>query len=84
MIRVDVVLDLRVDDEDQATGYGADGNETIFEIRMITVEDFHVVVAGVEELLCLLERELMLSLVGKVLCFVRFDRHEREGKPTSE
>ena len=57
----DVVLELRVDDQYQAAVDRADRDEAIFEIRMIAVEDFHVVVVSVEELLCLLERDLMLK-----------------------
>jgi hypothetical protein len=66
----------RVDDDHEPAIDGPDGEEPIFEFRMLRIEDLEIVDTRLEEPLGLREGQTVLSLVADVLRRIPLKLHE--------
>ena len=71
----EVSFSFRVDDNHKSAIDWTDGDETVFEFRMLCVEDLEIVGARLEEPLSLRERQTVLALVAEVLRIVPVEVH---------
>ena len=63
----EVFFSFRVNDDHKSAIDWTDGDETVFEFRMLCVEDLEIVDARLEKPLSLRERQPVLALVTQVL-----------------
>ncbi len=74
----------RVNDNHDSTIDRSDGGESVFGLKMLSVEDLQIVVVGLEELLRLSERHTMLILIASILCIVLFEFHRLDCRPMTQ
>jgi hypothetical protein len=73
----DLFFSLRLDDNHESAINRADGDEAVFEVGMLRVEDLELVSARFEEPPSLRERQTVLFLIAEVLCIVPLDVHRQ-------
>jgi hypothetical protein len=66
----------RVDDNHEPAIYGPNGEKSIFEFRMLRIEDLEIVDTRLEEPLGLHEGQTMFTLVADVLRRIPLELHE--------
>jgi hypothetical protein len=66
----EVFFSFRVDDNHKSAIDWTDGDETVFEFRMLCVEDLEIFGARLEEPRSLRKRQLVLALVAEVFRIV--------------
>ncbi len=71
----EIFFSFRVDDNYEPAIDWSDGDETVFEFRMLRVEDLEIVGARLEEPLSLRERQTVLALVADVFLIVSLEVH---------
>ena len=71
----EVFFSFRVDDNHEPAIDWTDGDEAVFEFRMLCVEDLEILGARLEEPLSLRERQTVLALVAEVFRIVLLEVH---------
>ena len=80
----EVFFSFRVNDNHDSTIDWSDGDESVFGLRMFSVEDLQIVVAGLKKPLRLSKRHTMLFLIAPILRIVPFEFHRLDCRPMTQ